>query len=135
MRTILEVLGISKEDLERFSQSKNRRYRSFLKKWNTLQRINKHKRDLPGLYYNIAYWWTSKELHREYNCIIDKWEEEAFRKNIIRVEYVSKAWTKEKKSVYIDAREIMKILQDMWYDVKPNKNFYKFIDKKCDTTE
>lgn len=135
MRTILDVLWISKEDLERFSQNKNRRYRSFLKKWNILQRINKHKRDLPWLYYNIAYWWTSKELHREYNCIIDNDESEAFRKNIIRVEYVSKAWTKEKKSVYIDAREIMKILQDMWYDIKPNKNFYKFIDKKCDTIE
>ncbi len=127
MRWILEVLWISKEDLARFSQNKNRRYRSFLKKWNILQRINKHKRDLPWLYYNIAYWWTSKELHREYNCIIDSKESESFRKNIIRVEYVCKAWTKEKKSVYIDSREIMKILQDMWYDIRPNKNFYKFM--------
>ncbi len=127
-RTILDALWITKDDLKKYSTSDTRRYRSFLKKGKTLQRMNKHKVDTPGRYYNIWYGWTSKELHREYNAIVDKNEEEAFRKNIIRIEYVCKFGSREKKCVYIDARETMKILQDMWYKITPNAQFYKYID-------
>ena len=133
MREILNVLWISKEDIDRFPKTNKRRFRSFLRKWKTLQRISKRKRDLPWLYYNIAYWWTSKELHREYNCIIDKTEEEEFRKSMIRVEYVCKFWSKQKKSVYVDAREMVTILQEMWYDIKRNAKYLKFIDKEEET--
>lgn len=130
-RAILDLLGITEEDVKNYYYwSKRRLYRQFLRKGRWFARIRKGKRDAASLYYNIMFWYTSAEMCRTYNAIEDENDSLNMRKNIVRVEYCT-ARSHMGSVIYLDAREMACVLQDMWYIIQvPNRLWVEKTDTK-----
>lgn len=120
-RRILDELWISEEDVKKYKTEEVKlRYRSFVRFGKKVGRVNTHKKNTPWRYYNVIYWWTDKQLHETVNNIESEDERRSLCKHIIRLEYATRLATKRKEVAYMDAREIIGIIERMWYTVTKN---------------
>lgn len=127
-RTLVQhILGISDQDIEKaIYRPRKRTYRNFIKLWYDWQAVvpTKHKRIHALDHYNALFGWSNSQLQNYARTLSKEWLIR-FRQNIVRIDAFR--WDRNITAVYIDIREMLLILRELWYDITPNAQFYNNI--------
>lgn len=125
---IQQLLGVSDQDIQKaIYRNRKRTYRQFLKiKHDAQIHTRAKKQKIFALdHYNCLFWWTTSQL-QTYARSLSEDAYQRFKKNIVRID--AQKWV-SLQPIYIDIREVLLILQEMWYSIEPNARFYNSLNR------